>query len=336
MQMYFSTVVRMAPVNEGGELVHFDWDKKQILNRVPIFPDNPEVDDPNPRGNARGGRGIALMGDKVVAASYHTLKVFDRELNHIRDLTHGNMVGLHEISAEGNHVWVSSTAIDAAIAYDIDSGEVVKEFWPREMPAFKKALQLDELKIDRQADNRLRFLERRHLENKCHLHLNAVTPWNGEVYSFFHAFGAVANLDTGKVIFQDSNLRRGHNLVIRDDGIAMVNDTFGPNVRCYDLSSGKQVQVVELGGRKEIVSLVRIQDRIRHQLSTFLKKAKLNRLLPSATPHFVRGMQLVGDRLFVGISPATILCIDLASGEIVDHYQFSRDVRVAVHGLKVA
>jgi hypothetical protein len=55
-----------------------------------------------------------------------------------------------------------------------------------------------------------------------------------------------------------------------------------------------------------------------------------------ARPIFVRGLDRVGDRLFVGISPASILCIDIGSGGLLDSYQYDGDVRVCVHGLKVA
>ena len=52
-------------------------------------------------------------------------------------------------------------------------------------------------------------------------------------------------------------------------------------------------------------------------------------------PVFVRGLDFAEDRLFVGISPATILCIDWDRGELVDHYNYSQNVHVCVHGLKV-
>ena len=52
-----------------------------------------------------------------------------------------------------------------------------------------------------------------------------------------------------------------------------------------------------------------------------------------AKPLFVHGLDLVGTRLFVGFSPASIACIDLTTGDLVD--QYSDDVRVCVHGLRL-
>ncbi len=60
-RLVFGTVVRNAPVKQGGELVLLDWKKKTVIKTVPVFPDNPSMDDdPNPRGNTRGCKGIAI------------------------------------------------------------------------------------------------------------------------------------------------------------------------------------------------------------------------------------------------------------------------------------
>ncbi len=96
MEVYFSTVVRPAASGQGGELVRLDWQTKEIKAALPIAATNPDLKDPNPRGNTRGGRGIAVIDDEVWVASYHTLRVFDRDLRRRRDLTHPLMVGLHE------------------------------------------------------------------------------------------------------------------------------------------------------------------------------------------------------------------------------------------------
>ena len=77
MRVFLSTVVRGAPAVGGGELISLDWTTKRILNRVPVFPTNPDVEDPNSRGNARGGRGIALLPDELFVANYHSLAGFN-------------------------------------------------------------------------------------------------------------------------------------------------------------------------------------------------------------------------------------------------------------------
>lgn len=76
-------MVRSAPLEQGGEIVLLDWHNKTGEARQAIWPTNPEIVDPNPRGNARGGRCIEVVGDKVIVANYHTLQVYDRQLNHL-------------------------------------------------------------------------------------------------------------------------------------------------------------------------------------------------------------------------------------------------------------
>ena len=71
MDIYFGTVVRSAPVRDGGELVRLDWDAKRVVKRVSVAPENPNLDhDPNPRGNTRGVRGVQIRGENSNVA-YH-------------------------------------------------------------------------------------------------------------------------------------------------------------------------------------------------------------------------------------------------------------------------
>jgi len=81
MDIYFGTIVRAARVSDGGSIFKLDWESKTIVREVPIVPTEPALDhDPNARGNARGCRGIRVVGDEVIAADYHTLNLFDRDL----------------------------------------------------------------------------------------------------------------------------------------------------------------------------------------------------------------------------------------------------------------
>jgi hypothetical protein len=44
---------------------------------------------------------------------------------------------------------------------------------------------------------------------------------------------------------------------------------------------------------------------------------------------------MAGDLLFIGMSPAAIVAVDLRSGALAGAYCHSRNVHVCVHGLKV-
>ncbi len=51
-------------------------------------------------------------------------------------------------------------------------------------------------------------------------------------------------------------------------------------------------------------------------------------------PLFIRGLDIVGNNLFVGLSPATIICIDYKTGKMIDAFNYSSNVLNCVHGLK--
>ena len=157
-RLVFGTV-RNAPVTHGGEIILLDWEQKKTIRKLPIYPDNPRMDDdPNPRGNARGCKGIVIRGEEIVAADFHTLRVYDLSLHYKYSFSHDLMVGLHELFAAANgDIWVSSTVIDAALKYDIRGEMLTSAIFPRELTNLQKALNLQPATIDKSADNRRRF-----------------------------------------------------------------------------------------------------------------------------------------------------------------------------------
>jgi len=50
---------------------------------------------------------------------------------------------------------------------------------------------------------------------------------------------------------------------------------------------------------------------------------------------YVRGLDFYNDLLFVGISPAAVLCVDWRKEKLVDRFNYSTDMRVSIHGLKI-
>lgn len=332
MEVFIGTVVRNARFRTAGHLVRIDWDAKRVLGEVPIVPANPGFErDPNPRGNTRGCRGIELLPDGVLATDYHSLRLFDAELRPRRTLSHGLMVGIHETCLEEQgKVWVTSTAVDAALAFDLETGALLEGYWPREMPSFQRPFSLEPLEIDKAGDNRTRFVAGTHLVNPSHLHLNAVATWRGEVFALFNAFGAIANLTTGEVVLRDARLERGHNLIILEDGTALLNDTHGPAVCLYELASARLLATIEL----RRFPWVRALERFARAANALKRPFTALRLAGAmCKPLFARGLAVAAGRVFVGISPASVLCIDLATHELVDAFSYSRDVHVCVHGL---
>ena len=96
--LFFSTVVRAAPLLDGGELVRLDWECKEVRARAPLAPLNMALRDQNPRGNCRGGRGIWLTADSVFVATYDGVRSFDHALNPKGDVSNSLLVDLHEVT----------------------------------------------------------------------------------------------------------------------------------------------------------------------------------------------------------------------------------------------
>ena len=334
IKIYFTTVVRAAPQEQGGEIVRVDWQSKTVEARQSIYPTNPDITDPNPRGNTRGGRGIEFVEDEVIVASYHTLKIYDRQLLHRRDISNPLLVGLHETFSNGDgRVWAASTAIDAVLGINVRENNIFQQYWPRELPSFQQELGLTPLEIDKQADNRLRFLEKRHITHPSHLHLNAIALFGGKLFGLFNSFSVIANLDDGEIVIRDKSLRHPHNLHIEDDGTAIVNNTFGRAIHIYNLHTKELVRKIDLT-RFALVRRLLIRDQLNYLARGFLKKFFAPQI-NAPRPAYLRGLDKFGDSLYVGISPATILCIDIKRGELVDYFSYSADVNACIHGLKV-
>jgi len=332
VDIYFGTIVRAAQVSEGGSLFKLNWESKTIVREVPIVPADPALDhDPNARGNARGCRGIRVVNDEVIAADYHTLNFFDRDLNLKRKMSHGLMAGLHEIDISGESVWVSSTTLDAVLKYGLLSGEKEAEFWPREMPEFQRELELEPLLLDKNADNRTTFLNNTSFRGPSHLHLNAVCEFRGEVYALFHSKCVVVNLTRGSIVINDKNLKHAHNLIMEEPGVVYINDTHRTVIRQYSLASGEQLRAIDIKRMPGIKSLVfRSAVRALREMgiSFFSSRRKA-----TARPLYLRGLTLHEDFIFAGFSPATIVCLDKKTGKLIDYYFHSTDARVCIHGL---
>ena len=332
MHIYFGTVARAAPESQGGSVFKLDWERKTILKEVPIVPTEPSIEhDPHARGNVRGVRCLRILGDEVLVADYHTINIFDRDLNLKRKLSHGLMIGLHETQIVDSSIWVTSTPLDAALKYRIDDGRLEASYWPREMPEFQKPLGLEALEIDKGIDNRLNFLKGETFRGTSHLHLNAVWEFRGEVYALFHSRNLVANLTEGTIVIQDKNLKHAHNLMIEEPGVVYVCDTHRTVVSQYDLESGKQIRAINIRKMRGINKLLlrSVARAIKEMGVTFFSR----RRKATARPLYMRGLAITEDFIFAGFSPATIVCIDKASGELVDYYFHSTDMRDCIHGL---
>lgn len=333
MDILFSTVFRYAPVDEAGELVKVDWSKKQVTSKVSVAPQSLKFHDPNPRGNSRGGRGIAVVDNKVIVAGYCELQVYDLELNHLYNITHPLMASLHEVFlADKERLWVTSTLLNGALLIDLNTGHLLDQVWPQEISAFQERWKIAPLVINKNEDNRILHIAKNLEKDRNHLHFNAIASHKGELYGLFNRFGAVVNLSRETVVFEDRSIYGAHNLIIRDDGTIFINDTRNQAVNMYNLDGSliKRIDLLPFHKARTSIKLYKRTESIRN----LLKKVGIMRH-GAVMPFFVRGMDVFDNQLFVGISPAAVLCVDWQKEVLIDWFDYSNDARIAVHGLHI-
>lgn len=333
MEIFFSTVFRYAPIDQAGELVKLDWENKQVVSKVSVAPRSLQFSDPNPRGNSRGGRGIAIINKKIIVAGYCELQVYDQQLNHLRNITHSLMSGLHEVYQAGeNRLWVTSTTLNTGLLFNVDTGELLDEVWPQEIPAFKERWNLTPLQLDRSVDNRIRYLAKNIVKDPSHLHFNAITSFRGDLYGLFNRFGGVVNLSRQAVVLEDRSIYGAHNLIILPDGTIFVNDTRNQGVNIYNMD-GRLVKRIDL------LPFHKASRKVKHYKRADPVRKLLGALgMPRqdvVMPFFVRGLDIKDDLLYVGMSPAAILCVNWKTGTHVDTYDYTDDARKAIHGLHI-
>ena len=320
--IYFTTVVRRVPPEEGGEIVKLHWPSKSIVAKRPMIATDPTVPNIQKRGGARGGRGIAIVDNQfIVAATYHTLHLFDFELNEVGRITNNLFVGLHEVCliAGTRKLWVTSTSIDAALLVDLQTCEVVDSVWPRESPVLRELLDLPLREFDKSIDHRLLWHQFALKEDPGHTHLNAVhiDASSGDVLVLLNRFGLIWNATRNEIVARSESLIGGHNL-IQVGKMLGVCRTRGKGVQWLDSTTGDIVKQLDLRSVPEINAIHRqASDNDLHM-----------------QPLFVRGLTVPDNQhMLVGFSPATIAEIEIEFGTLIDLYQHSTRVNACVHGL---
>ncbi|MFY0673645.1 MAG: hypothetical protein JXQ87_09575 [Bacteroidia bacterium] len=327
--VFLSTVVRAAPLDKGGQVLKLDWESKNIIKRVTIYPSDPPIVDPNPRGGARGGRGIFILKDEVYVAAYHAIHVYDYDLNLLRIISNPQFVGLHEIETDGEYIWATSTAIDSLIQTDLE-GNLVSYYNARSDKKLQEHFGLDPLDISYDNDNRLRYLDDLHLKDSSHVHLNAVALYGDKKYISMHSYGSIIELPSSKVVYENLSLKGYHNIRIIDDELILVNDTKNRMVKVIDLKTGELLKAIDVMKNPKLM-IKHFFARVYMYLLKFGGVKKFH-----TRSFFYRGMTRISDsRILIGTSPAGLVEVDFKAGKVVDSFFFESDPNHCVHGLEL-
>ena len=353
MKIVFTTVVRHAPVAAGGWARVAEWPSGRLLAERPVVPADPPVDDPNPRGNSRGGRGVVVAGDAIVIANYHSLEICDQALRPVGTFSHGNFAGIHEIKRRRKRLLVASTAVNAAAEVPLEAvlgaaaatgkhaAAAVCFWWPTEALAVCERLGVPATSYpDKQADNRLRYLELHNRGHAGHLHLNAVDADGEQVYALLNKPGAILRLSgpgSMEVVLRHPLLEGAHNLEFVGPGRAWVVGTRSGLLLECDLVGGTVRPLIDLAATPFAREVARGggEPQTWSGLRWLQRKQAPTAAEPTARPLFWRGLAVNADWIFVGTSPAAILGFDRRSFAYQGVVRFGANAREIVHGIAI-
>ncbi len=256
------------------------------------------------RGADRGLRGIAFHEETVFIAASDELFAYDPDFNLLGSWRNTYLKHCHEISVHQGQVFLSSTAFDSILEFDIG-----KRLFHWGLYIDQEEYRFNVRTFDPQAEDGPLML------NKMHIN-NVVTNPHGMYISGLRT-GGLLNFDGRAVNMRNSLPGGSHNAQPYKEGV-LFNDT--------------EANVVRFASPKAAEERVfRVPEFPKEQLTgTGRDTSKI------ARPSFGRGLCVIRDGLIAaGSSPSTVSLHDMASGKTALSVTLSTDVRNAIHGLEV-
>jgi len=262
------------------------------------------------RGWDRGLRGIAFFAGEIYVAASDELFVYDPSFRLQRSFRSSYLKHCHEICQLNNHLYLTSTACDSILAFDLERQSF---FW-----ALHIALEGDEAKgtaYDPMGINGPGGASGPPAQNLLHLN-NVHADRRGLFVSGMRTRGML-HVGNGNVVRKMVDMPEGiHNARPHGDGV-LFNDTAADVVRYVGLEGTQKVFPVPKYDPSEIERSELGDENLARQ-------------------GFARGLCVINERLFAaGSSPSTISLYDLDAGGSVARVNFSMDIRNAIHGLEV-
>lgn len=318
--LLISSVIRSSHQTEshgGLYRVNFaDGSKRQLLDW------NDKTINWEGRGADRGLRGIAFESNQVWIAASDELFLFNSKFEILGRFRSRALKHCHEICISDGKLYLTSTGFDSILEFSLADRVFLRGWCLRKrigLGRLGRRLGMDSMGPPRsfnlQDDNAKQWWP----EAGDTLHLNSVHPAERGAISVAGTNSrsiVVLNPTTGEAGEYGEIQRGTHNARIVEEGRLLFNDTRNDQIKMTS-KSGRVIQCFELP-----------------QLDS---SRFLNSDLPDdhARPYFSRGLVLAGDRVFAGMSPATINCWDRTTAEVICSISLTNDVRNAVHGLEL-
>jgi len=330
MDLYFWTVNRTAPVRQWWSIFKLEFDKKKIISEYEIYPIDPNLDhDSNPRWNTRWCRWVKKRWEKIIACWYHTIYIFNHNLELEKTISDNLLVWWHEIDIVWDDIYISSTSIDAILIISLKTWKRKDYINIRNDLEWQKILNIEPLEINENEDQRANFLWDWFVKTPHHSHLNAVAVHeNGDIYALLHRFWMIVNISQKEIFTQHKKLYWAHNLEIHWNSIWSSDSKYWW-VISFHLETGEVNDYINLKSYHKIRSVIWTHYP-KYYFYKLLSKIWLRKKW-SDRPLYVRWLRIIWDTLYVGFSPATFVTINLSTKEIINMYQFSKNVSVCTH-----
>lgn len=314
IRVFAATVIREANDKDlTGYLMEIDWLSGKVIKKISIPATTYSQTFWNTRGGNRGGRGISIHNNVLYLATAVTIRKYDRDLNYLGEIANPKLSGIHDILAEDDGIWITSTLHDLIIKVDYE-GNTLYEWYGSESKVLQKELDYESRKLNLNLKSPKDSYEESY-DQYCReerLHINSICKYNNSIYTYALQKNALIKIDpvNDQVVLQDNNLKSAHNGIFTHDGNIIVNNTKKQTIRIYNSQNKKII--------KEIDTQI-----FKNENSTQF-----------ATAGWQRGLHHVTDDIYiVGTSPATLFEVDIKNNIIGKIVTIDEDTKHCIHGL---
>lgn len=348
-----TSIVRRAGQHQASGFVRVvDGATGDVLFVAPAFESDHRTRDSNPRGGARGARGIAVFDDQLVIANTDLLLILDRDWRVQDQVSNPLLGGIHDILAEHDGIWVTSANADLLVKVS-RNGRVLEDWEWRsdEQVARHVALPAVPL-VDRTLDYRAPDVLHTGVRNIVHLNSVNHGP-NGLLVSFGRilpraayyrrrlagaAGGAAARLGLNSVTPRAGNSRPRSIPASRIPGCSSMVLSLDPLHRARVVRREEGIDVPNhnvLWWRGRLVYCDTNRNRVvvsqpgGHGCETSVHLA--------VSPGFLRGLAQVDERTFLvgNQAPAAAYRVDLEAGKVVRCYDLGGEENESVYGVSL-
>jgi hypothetical protein len=303
VKLITTSVVRGSHQGEShGGVYLIDLDRREVRQTLDW---NKADIDWQGRGWDRGLRGIAFDGETIYIAASDELFAYAPDFRPLGSWRNPFLKHCHEIDVHERTLYLTSTAFDSLLAFDLDAHEFR---WA--MHISTEQFRFKGTVFDpRGTDGPLML-------NK--LHVNNVHCTQGGMYITGLKTGGML-LFNGKTLQMSAELPAGsHNAQPFRDGV-VFNDTEANTLRYAGRGEGNEDRVMPVPRYDPAQLLNRGMDESQ-----------------IARQGFARGLCVVSDTVVAGgSSPSTVTLYDLKANARIASINLTMDVRNAIHGLEV-